>query len=608
MVLRADSEVVPDQVGVAVTVNMPRTALQRKKPKISFFSLSSSSPLLVIIFRFSDKGSALLSLITTANMIKTDRNKTSIPSDISMGEFTEDPEAQAAAVTPDLNLDHCHYHDEEDEENSKSGNSSTAGSTTTNLDRGTNGHGHDNNNRSGGMGASKMVYIVLGVAAIAFGLATYFLLASSVEEEYRSEFQSYAREVAELTETNADATFGQMRSLATSVTSLVLSQRKEDNDNYNHNGGGGPAGGVSPAGAAATAANTKSFQDFLSGGTTTVVAEVETVPSSSGSAASGASEREEETRGFPFVTIPYWDLKVQEISELTGAEMFMWLPFVEQKDRSDYETYLQEHQGWLKDDFLSRGELWNTIKAVDLSPIPTQIFQTPEEFDSKNDTRRGFVDDGFMEEILELKGYNSQNFAVPVAQYGPNTHDTSLVGMDLFTHQIFRKEFVSSLEYDVPVISEAIDLQFLLNHVGIDEAAKEAATNVTSSLSSSSSSAGIFTSGDNRLRSFTLHEVKEDFLPESRTVGFVMAVVRWDLLVGNNLPSGVNGIVVVVSSDCGSEMTFVVNGDREESTTTTTGKKKYPNVEQMYGDWHDAKYDDMGTETEFFWKDHPKGT
>jgi hypothetical protein len=126
--------------------------------------------------------------------------------------------------------------------------------------------------------------------------------------------------------------------------------------------------------------------------------------------------------------------------------------------------------------------------------------------------------------------------------------------MDLYTHQVFKKEFISSLEYDVPVISEAMDLQFLLDFIEI----------------------GNTTKNDGRLRSFTLHEVKEDFLPNSRTVGFVSGVVPWDTFFSGILPDKVEGVVVVVVSDCGSNMTFVVNG-------------RDVNIWQSHGDWHDTE-------------------
>eukprot|EP00977_Amphora_coffeiformis_P022505 scaffold10917_cov155-Amphora_coffeaeformis.AAC.6 len=357
---------------------------------------------------------------------------------------------------------------------------------------------------TGRSSGTRMVYLVLAVAAAGFAITTYIVLIRSAENEFKSEFASYAREVAELTESQAENTFGQLRSLATAITSMAL----ENDDNPNGQ------------------------------------------------------------KDFPYLSIPHFDLRSKEISELTGAEMFLFLPFVEQDKQGDFEAFLRDRQGWLADDYESRG-----LNASHLKPIPESIYETPAEYINEQDTRRGFVDaDGFMEDILENLGHVRDGFSVPIAQYGPGTTNSSLTLMDLFTHQIFKKEFVSSLEYDVPVISESLDLQFLLNHVQVS---------------------GNTTANDGRLRSFTLHEVKEDFHPKARTVGFVMAVVPWDTFVDNHLPDKVQGIVVKVTSDCGSIMTFVLYGNG--------------NITQQNGDWHDSKYDDMAIQTRFFWKDHPVG-
>lgn len=73
-----------------------------------------------------------------------------------------------------------------------------------------------------------------------------------------------------------------------------------------------------------------------------------------------------------------------------------------------------------------------------------------------------------------------------------------------------------------------------------------------------------------------------------------MAVVPWDNFFKNLLAETVNGIVVKVSSDCGRNFTYVVNGGKENLA--------------WEGDWVDPKYEDMAQQYKFFWKEHPKGT
>ena len=144
--------------------------------------------------------------------------------------------------------------------------------------------------------------------------------------------------------------------------------------------------------------------------------------------------------------------------------------------------------------------------------------------------------------------------------------------LDLFSHPIIKKEIVASLEYDVPVISETADLNFLLSHIALNKT----------------------TFNPKELRSFTLDQVKEDFRPGARTIGYVMAVVPWSTFFANLLPPGVNGVVVKVTSDCGSNFTYVVNGDVDDWA--------------LEGDYTDPTWEHLAFQEKFFWKNHPKGT
>lgn len=204
-----------------------------------------------------------------------------------------------------------------------------------------------------------------------------------------------------------------------------------------------------------------------------------------------------------------------------------------------------------------------------MQPIPNQIhdYPLPEGF---TETRRGFVDSGFMQEVLAQEGISVEGFSAPISQFGPRPVNSSLTMMDLFTHPIFKKEIIASLEYDVPVISEVQDLGFLLEHIEHSEPIDHS-----------------------RLRSFTLDPVKRDFFEESETIGYMVGVTQWETFFANVLPPSASGIVVTVVSDCGSIFTYAINGGTDDWTAL--------------GDHHDPEYDDMVKQFKFFWKEHEKG-
>jgi hypothetical protein len=56
--------------------------------------------------------------------------------------------------------------------------------------------------------------------------------------------------------------------------------------------------------------------------------------------------------GFPNVTVPHFDIRTQEIADITGTEMFLFVPFVQQDDRSSWQAYATENQDWIAEDYV----------------------------------------------------------------------------------------------------------------------------------------------------------------------------------------------------------------------------------------------------------------
>ena len=227
--------------------------------------------------------------------------------------------------------------------------------------------------------------------------------------------------------------------------------------------------------------------------------------------------------GFPNVTIPHFDLRAQEIQDLTGAEMIMFVPFVEKVNREGFVSYARDHQSWIEQDYEYRD--WDTSA---LAPFPIDIHECTWCYEI-NDTRRGYVDTGFMSEILHNRTFNGTNFSAPITQYGPAPIHTDLALFDLYSHPIFKKEMIASLEYDVPVISEPTNLEFLLENIfrNATEVAME---------DEAEENDDPFTGQHSVLRSFTLDQVKEDFREDSRTIGYLVGVLKWDTFFADILP------------------------------------------------------------------------
>ena len=59
------------------------------------------------------------------------------------------------------------------------------------------------------------------------------------------------------------------------------------------------------------------------------------------------------TSSFPNATIPHFDFRSQEIVDLTGAEMIMFVPLVEKSNRRGWEDYANSNLWWIAQDYVS---------------------------------------------------------------------------------------------------------------------------------------------------------------------------------------------------------------------------------------------------------------
>lgn len=150
---------------------------------------------------------------------------------------------------------------------------------------------------------------------------------------------------------------------------------------------------------------------------------------------------------------------------------------------------------------------------------------------------------------------------VPVWQFGPGVINSSLVGMDLFTHSVFRRAVEDIRVASHDILSEITDLQFLLGY-----------TNDTFN--------AVY-----HPRSFIAEPVFEDFKNGSKVVGVVFAIEPWEHYFKHILPHDVDGFVVDVKESCGTDFTFVINGPAVH----------YDGL----GDRHDPKYNHLAYRSDF---------
>jgi hypothetical protein len=530
-----------------------------------------------------------------------------------------------------------------------------------------------------GRSGTRFVYVVLLITAVTLSVTTYFFVKQSEYNEFVSEFRSYARETADLAETNAENTISQLETLATTITSEGLLQRSSSSS-------------TNRCGGRSRRRKRQRRQRSL------FETEEEEEYDNNDNDNDNDCEEDNNIGSWPNVTIPHFDRRVEDLSKSAGVNMILYVPLIEPDQKDEWERYANYHSPWRKQEkdnkaqhsttgsnnnnnnnnngiFGDEDTLLGQIAANNINSQynptnelinrnTTTTYNNPEDdpnykhifrcsIHEVNETREGFVDlDSFMETVLEEKGGFDQphQMVAPVYQYGgpgfqrsssaddDDTYGSYIALMDLMTHPVFKKEVVASIEYDVPVISEHMDLSFLLDALSLANETdqnhnhhnrNEDITTTTTAESPSSSSEIPTTQEEDDddeeprevaevcLLSLTLDPVKESFEPDARTVGFVVGVVPWSTFFRNvlqgidraeedidddgkysndEISKNVNGIVVKVVSDCGSVFTYVLNSGGRDNWV-------------QLGDWKEQyeSYEYLNHTSRFFYKEHPKG-
>jgi hypothetical protein len=274
--------------------------------------------------------------------------------------------------------------------------------------------------------------------------------------------------------------------------------------------------------------------------------------------ASAAAAGEED---FPFVTLPHFEVFGGEAREMANAEVVAFVPLVSSSDLEAWEIYAQKHQGWISEGLKHEG-----FTTTDPGRIP-------ERLHIRSDNPHGHVDAGAAE--VHLPGYH-----FPVWQMSSAPRNASIVNLDLSAdNSLWEHNIVDVIHRRKPLLSSVQDLQYLTQFsVSEDEHSANSNANVSTLAIDILNPLAL---SEQPTQSYILQpifgSVEAYFSSPSFVVGFVVAVMDWKSLFSDILPSGINGINVVVKDGCGYAMTYVINGPEA--------------VFLGEGDLHGSKYD-----------------
>ena len=252
----------------------------------------------------------------------------------------------------------------------------------------------------------------------------------------------------------------------------------------------------------------------------------------SGLSQATTSHRVDHRFEFPFLQLSQFEVRTTETRKLSQAELVIWAPIVRNEEREEWERWAIGNQTWIDDGLKYQG-----LDSVQPGKIPEKIFP-----------------------FTETEGFDDRDFFVPLWQMGKAPRNASVVLMDLYTHPSFRKIFDEVLEVQHVLLSDRVDVDFLLE----------------------------FTTDnfDEQVQSFSVEPVYDNFDPKTRQIaGFLIQVLPWKTYFRDILSESVKGIYVNIADPCGQSFTYYINGPEPEFVGL--------------GDQRDPKFDHMVRKTEF---------
>jgi class 3 adenylate cyclase len=235
---------------------------------------------------------------------------------------------------------------------------------------------------------------------------------------------------------------------------------------------------------------------------------------------------------WPFVSIPHFDIRADEARKLIHSELLAFAPIVSKDERTLWEDFAAKSRGSIQDGL---------------------------EFETLGEVSSGMTTEKIHHFSKETEMIQDNDMLVPLWQIGQVPTNASIVMMNLFTHPSFKRMIIDVLEIEHTLISEELDLEFLLE----------------------------FSTGtiEGQVRSFSLTPVFDTFDEDAEVVGFLVAVVPWLDYFEDVLPEGTNGLAVDVKDTCGSAFTYTIYGHEAEY--------------EGQGSLHDPKFDYISLSSEF---------
>jgi hypothetical protein len=275
---------------------------------------------------------------------------------------------------------------------------------------------------------------------------------------------------------------------------------------------------------------------------------------------------------FPFVRVPWFEVAASQYRELSGVEIITWNPLVQANQLSQWATYFQNELGWYNESTA----LVRSSSTHSAEHEHEDEKEEGSEHDDHEDEGSEFEENSTARDFIWHGDWNSGGTIVesagpgpfaPIWHCSPPPYSVSFLNFDILSMNAV-SQIKSSLNGSHNGQFSAVDLTIAvlpdtfskegseeheefhhkyIIHTGMDEESPHSifVQPVYEGLGSDSSSSS------------------------GKMVGFLMALVSWDLFVGNLLPDGVHGMTAILKNTCNQSYTYELDGSKVGSQVIT---------------------------------------
>jgi hypothetical protein len=246
---------------------------------------------------------------------------------------------------------------------------------------------------------------------------------------------------------------------------------------------------------------------------------------------------------FPFVTVPGFEVLGESVRQQSGAELLIFTPQVEIGEVSRWQEYATANEGWYEESkqlaiSSSAGSVAQSAFAPG-SPLPF-IYNTIVDEDGKSSPGPP-VNPPFYP-IWQVSPPPFSPFLLKANIGGVPEFLSTLEAADMGKEGVMGSTFFSDLYGLTGLASKAEDHEAFHDKFMVSSDTESAY---------------------NRPHAFFSQPVfREIYDDTSEVVGYINALVPWDIYFANLLPEGVKGIACVASNTCGQNFTYYLDGNK----------------------------------------------